>query len=319
MTHQVAHVTAAQLVKLVNDYAIATQPQREIRVPHASRLAALHEISLEGGVLLPKELARKTAGQSRPKLRPSKSGYATEKEDGDLHFQIGTPKGKLKDGHVGCELQRAKGWVDQFTARVGKSMNVVGFFRCLFEHPGFAGPADAHIFEVHPVRQVGPLHGEVLHAFDVKIPEPASVHEWKGSHLDANKQDKAMSVKYLKAKDTLVFSGMGQGDKNYVQVKGTISNLSAPSGDEPATFRFSSPEIAASPLDGFCLTATNARDQLVDLRAQGKTKVWLVGLRNIDIHAAIQGRYRISLLAIDIRDQAAGPAIPSHSLCKDCQ
>src|SRR5437879_3130011 len=36
----------------------------------------------------------------------------------------------------------------------GSQITVSGFFRCMFEHPGFRAIDDAHVFEIHPVRAV---------------------------------------------------------------------------------------------------------------------------------------------------------------------
>jgi len=330
MTHSVTQAKAQDLVHLFNAYTIVEQPQREIHVPNASRLAAMQEVSVDGGVVLPKMIATKKVGTAKPDLRPpagKNKGYGLE-GDGDLHLQVGVVTGSMKGaGHVGCEIQKAKGLLADFQAQVGKPISVDGFFRCLFEHPGFGGKADAHIFEVHPVRFVDPLHG-ARHTFDVDVPEPQSVHSWKGQGkgaMDANVVDAAMKVRYDPPTDTLVFTGMRTGipplDKNYVQVKGTIASVKATTLDEISTLRFSSPDIARSPMDVICLPRTRAKTQLATLSKQGTTTVWLVALRNIDLAAATgtPPTYRINLLAIDVADGAKGPVVPPKDMCAACQ
>jgi hypothetical protein len=100
---------------------------------------------------------------------------------------------------------------------------VSGFFRCLFEHPGFSADDDAHLFEVHPVRAVA-LGGGAMQAFGVDKPEPASVHSWSSPH-NLSDQDGRITVDYQAVTDTLVFTGMDGMDENYVQIEGTINQI----------------------------------------------------------------------------------------------
>lgn len=301
-------MTAAQLAPLFNGYTwTGTGPADwTIVVPSASKLAALDEVTVSG-TLLPKELTTLPRGSTKRQLRLDPQGYQIEKGDGDLHFCLGPGTSPSANGHIGCELQKASGWLPKFDAQLKKPIAVTGYFRCLFEHPGFQGNADAHIFEIHPVRTVGPLGG-TQQPFDVRIPVPAGIHAWEGTHVPCNEWDAAMKVKYDKAKDTLTFTGMHGQDKNYVQVAGTISGVAMPAQDRVATFQFASPDIAASPLVGEVLPTSSAWDQLA-ARKTGAHAVWMVALRSIDLSAALAGRYRIKLLAINIRDKAHGPAI----------
>src|SRR5437879_1437831 len=128
--------------------------------------------------------------------------YKPTSGDGDLHYCLGTQQ--LKP-HIACELQNAKAFVGLFNQAVGTKISVTGFFRCLFEHPGFRANDDAHCFEIHPVRAVT-ISGQV-HAFDVDVPDQDSIHTWlKPNPL--NNQDNKIKVKFDKAKHTLSFTSM---------------------------------------------------------------------------------------------------------------
>ncbi len=56
---------------------------------------------------------------------------------------------------------------------IGQQMVVSGFFRCLFEHAGFAADVDAHICGVHPVRAMQLASGTLT--FDVARPDPQAI------------------------------------------------------------------------------------------------------------------------------------------------
>jgi hypothetical protein len=141
----------------------------ELEVPSATSLAKLGDVTVSGG-LVAKELARIAPGSARRRYVRDPKGYVIEPLDGDIHFQLGGRRSR--SGHIGCELQNAtSAELAAFNAAVGMAMTVGGFFRCLFEHPGFqTQTADAHIFEIHPVRLIDPLAGK-SRSFDVDIPK----------------------------------------------------------------------------------------------------------------------------------------------------
>jgi hypothetical protein len=218
-------------------------------------------------------------------------GYTTQSGDGDLHFCIGTTQ--LKP-HIACELQSAKPYLGIFNQAIDTNIAVGGFFRCLFEHPGFRSNDDAHIFEIHPVR-AATLDGHI-NTFSVGIPDQQSIHTWTNPH-PLSVQDNHIKVNYDKSTDTLTFTGMDGQDENYVHVAGHISLVRLSSTTAPTRFSFTSPDIGHS-VDGICLQGTTAAGQLAALRGN---RASLVALRNIDLAKALKGKYVISLLAIDIQ------------------
>ena len=170
-----------------------------------------------------------------------------------------------------------------------------GFFRCLFEHPGFQANDDAHIFEIHPVRAVS-LSGSIQ-TFDVDTPMQSSIHTWKAP-FDLNKQDNKITASYDKAKDTLTFTNMDGRDENYVQVSGAVSNVRlSTTPPEPSSFTLTSADIT-QPIEVIALHGTAAERELIQLTG---TKVQMIALRKIDLNAALKGRYVINLLAIHIQ------------------
>jgi hypothetical protein len=218
--------------------------------------------------------------------------YDVESGDGDLHFCLGV---KQMQPHIACELQNAKAWLATFNQAVGKPISISGFFRCMFEHPGFRSNDDAHIFEIHPVRAVS-LSGQI-HAFNVDVPEQKAINTWIAPH-PLNQQDGRVKVKYDKATDALTFSGMDGMDENYVKVSGTISNVKLnASGAAPASFAFTSPDIG-HPVQVYFLQGTTAARQLRQLNA---TNISMIALRNIDLAQALKNKYVINVLAIDIQ------------------
>jgi hypothetical protein len=198
-------------------------------------------------------------------------------------------------------IQKAKGhWHKKINESIGNKVTVAGFFRCLFEHPGFSAGADAHIFEIHPVRAIDFGDGEGLVSLDVEKPEPDSIHKWidKTKHRDLNKEDAKTEVSYNAGTDELTFSGMKGMDLNYVRVRGTVSDIQLNTDSEdPATFTFDSPQITDY-VTVSCLKATGALFALEGLK--NRNKIEMVALRNIDLSEAMNGNYSINLLAIDI-------------------
>ncbi len=284
-------VAATDLAPLVNAYAIRAGPPKQIIVPKASSLAAFQEITLSGTLLTKQVIAiDPRTGQRTVALGANGGKYGIE-ADGDLHFCVGR---RALTPHITCELQHAAQWLATFQAAVGTSVSATGWFRCLFEHPGFAVNDDAHIFEVHPVRAVT-LAG-MSQAFDVGLPDPGSIHTWTSPH-PLNQQDDRIAVAYDRPTDTLTFTGMDGQDENYVRVPGGVSAVRRGAGAVPSTFTLTSPDVG-HPLAVIAMPGTRADQQLATLASGNVT---LVGLRAIDLSAALTGRYVINLIAIDIQ------------------
>ena len=285
-------LTAAQFAPLVNAYSATPGATKRITVPHASAFESLREVTVSGQ-LLPKQVVAldlKTGKRTASQL--GDGSYKTS-PDGDIHVCLGTKPGQV---HIACEVQNAKAFAALFNGSIGHPIVVTGFFRCLFEHPGFRSNDDAHIFEVHPVRAVT-VGGHVI-PFDVDIPDQASIHTWTAPH-NLNVQDSKIQVSSNAAKDSLTFSQMDGQDENYVSVSGTITHIQTSDAlSGPATFAFTSTDIG-HPIEGICLQATRAIKQLAQIGA-GAT-VNMIALRNIDLAKSVRNQYVISLLAIDIQ------------------
>jgi hypothetical protein len=287
-------LSADQLSPLLNGFTIDKGPPKSITVSNASSLADLRDVTVTG-TLLKKQLIRldPETGERTARLSAKDGAYKIERNDGDLHFCLGTAQFQP---HIACELQNAQNFLATFKDAVGGEISASGFFRSLFEHPGFRANDDAHIFEIHPIRAVS-INGSVL-TFDVDVPDQDSIHTWTDPR-PLNDQDDAIEVEVDSAQDTLTFHGMAGQDENYVQVSGKVSdkqlNLNSA---EPASFTFTSPEIG-HPVTVNCLQGTSAARQLRDLTT---SRITMVGLRNIDWSEAINGRYVINLLAIDIQE-----------------
>jgi hypothetical protein len=280
---------AATLAGLANGYSVDPGPPKKISVANASRLAALRDVTVNG-ILLHKQFARLDPASNQ---RTYTQGTYQASSDGDLHFCLGTAD---LQPHIPCELQNARAFVPTFSGAIGEPVSVSGFFRCLFEHPGFSTNDDAHLFEVHPVRAVA-LGGGAIQAFGVDKPEPASVHSWSSPH-NLSDQDGRITVDYQTVTDTLVFTGMDGIDENYIQIEGIISEIrDDPASLAPAAFTFSAADIGHD-IEAVGLEGTNAIGQL---RQIGAAAVTMVGLRNIDLQAALQGQYVITMLAIDLQ------------------
>jgi hypothetical protein len=125
-----------------------------------------------------------------------------------------------------------------------------------------------------------------------------------------------MSARYTRKLDTLRFRGMIGEDKNYVQVAGTASRISTQASDLAAGFTFASPDTREDHRVT-CISGTRALRQLRALSSAGED-IWLIALRGIDLREAIAGRYTITLLAIDVRPRASGPAVEPTRLCPIC-
>jgi len=284
-------LTASALSPILNAYSIHPGATRSIVVPKASEVVGLREITVSGTLLEKQYIALDpSTGKRTATLAAGQGTYVVNSGDGDLHFCLGTSQGQP---HIACELQNAKAWVSEFNGARGQSISVTGFFRCMFEHPGFRSNDDAHIFEIHPVRAVA--FPQKSQPWDVDVPNQTSLHTW-GPRL--SKQDAGTSVVYDKARDTLTFSGMGDGDTNYVfGLRGRVSGVTLrPSSSDPASFVFDCKPIG-HPVEVYCLKGTSAALELAKLKG---TSITLTALRNIDLDAALKSKYVINLLGISL-------------------
>ncbi len=283
---------ASDVSPLLNGYRIGLGPPKTIVIPSASRLAELQDVTING-TLLKKQIIVLDPKTNRRTvtLTPSQGVYGIE-QDGDLHFDLGN---KQLQPHITCELQNATAWLSLFNQSVVRPISVEGFFRCLFEHPGFDRNDDAHVFEIHPVRAVN-IAGQ-LQGFNVDIPEQKSIHTWTQPH-SLNQQDGRISVSYDSSNDTLTFKGMDGKDENYVRIAGSVSNVQPNlAGNLPASFTFDSTEIGY-PIQAYTMQGTTAARQLRQLK---NAQVSMIALRNIDLGQALKGSYVINLLAIDLQ------------------
>ncbi len=145
-------LSASQLASLVNGYTIRKGPPRAIVVPNASQLTGLQDITVSGELLKKQFVTlNPQTNQRSVVVAAGGGGYVAQSGDGDLHFCLGPAQ---LQPHIACELQNAKAWLATFNQAIGQTITVSGFFRCMFEHPGFRSNDDAHIFEIHPVRAV---------------------------------------------------------------------------------------------------------------------------------------------------------------------
>jgi hypothetical protein len=128
-------LTASNLCPLVNAYTISNGNPKTIMVPQVSQLTKLQEVTVSG-TLLPKQIITldPVTNQRSITLGAYNGAYTQTEQDGDLHFSFGTQQG---DPHIACELQNAAAWLSTFNGAIGQDRTVSGFFRCLFEHPGF--------------------------------------------------------------------------------------------------------------------------------------------------------------------------------------
>src|SRR5947207_1051316 len=247
-----ANVDASELAPLVNGFTIDPRYQTII-IPNVSQLADLQDVTVTGK-LLKKQFVQLDKKTNKRTARLSAGGgvYKSESGDGDLHFCLGT---RQLQPHIACELQNGKAWVSAFNDAVGGQISVSGFFRCLFEHPGFRTNDDAHIFEIHPVRAVDLGNG--IQSFDVDVPDQKAIHTWIDPH-PLNDQDDRIQIAYDETQDTLTFTGMSGRDENYVQVPGAVSatDLKA-AGGAPASFTLTSDDIG-HPIRVLCLQGTSA-------------------------------------------------------------
>src|SRR5213594_1229955 len=283
-------LNSSDLASQVNAFTISDGRNKRITVPGASKFAQLQEISITGK-LLPKQFIAIDPKTNKRTVSADPNGYTINPNDGDLHLDIGPAS---LQPHITCELQAATRFLSTFKPAMGQQITIGGFFRCLFEHPGFGAGDDGHIFEIHPVT-LAIVAGKTL-SFEIGMPDQQSIHAWTSPHT-LNVQDKKIQVSYDQTRDTLTFSGMDGNDENYVKVAGTVSQVQPNNTGGPATFLLSSPEIGHT-VSVLCLQSSRARKQLIALKG---SKVSMVGLRNIDLAEALKSRYTINLLGIDIQ------------------
>jgi len=285
-------LTAAALAPILNGYTIHAGPPKAIVVPHASQVASLQDVTVRGTLLRKQVIVLDPASGKRTVSLGANGGAYGIEADGDLHFCLGV---KELQPHITCEVQHATPWLSAFQGSAGQSITASGFFRCLFEHPGFDPNDDAHIFEIHPVPAVT-LAGRSM-TFDVGLPDPASIHTWLAPH-PLNVQDGKIRVAYDRDTDTLTFTNMDGQDENYVRVPGIADNIHPGTGaSSPSTFTLASPDIG-HPIQVVALAGTNAARQLGVLTAN---RITLVALRFIDLPSALKSEYVIRLLAIDVQ------------------
>jgi len=280
-------IPIAQLLNYTTHYRLGTAGgKRTITVPFASKIAALTMVEVTGGKLLPKQGVTYDLATGKRSVSPVSGGkYKITANDGDLHFCVGTA-----GLHVPCEIQAADGQQNTYNSRIGKRCDVTGFFRCLFEHPGFKSNDDAHIFELHPVRSVT-LGGWKLN-YDLLAPD--NPHPW-GSSLN----NPATTVKYSSTTDEVTFTGAKGMDTNYVTLRGRISGFRGiPSSGQANAILASAALGTGGQITMVFLKGTQAYSD-----AKGKSDGALIdvlGLRNIDLNAALKNRYEINLLTIKV-------------------
>lgn len=295
-------LTAAGLARRINDYIPTRDHPNRITVQNVNRLAPLVEVQVTG-VLLKKQLTIEIDQDGNRSFRLSGGANSTDKGkytrtagDGDLHFCLGARNNEV---HVPCEIQAVTNeMLKLINDNRGKRISVTGFFRCLFEHGGINQNqnTDCHIFEIHPVRALT-IAGET-HTFEVDSPADEGVHDgWERNGVSLSETDSQVGVNATG--NTLTFTGMPSdtfgGDVNYVRVQGQVSNVrNMASEGGIVRFAFSSDAIGHD-IQGICLPHTTASREVQN--AEG-SQVTLTALRNIDLKKALNGEYRINVLAI---------------------
>ncbi len=286
-------ISASELSRLVNSYKTEPGPPRKIIFPNASKLAQIQEVSAKG-TLLPRQRITLDHRTNKRTMTRNPAGYEVDKKDGDLHLNLGT---RSLQPHITCEVQNARPSLQFLNAAVGKPVVISGFFRCLFEHPGFDPADNAHIFEIHPVRAVS-VSGKIQ-SFDIATPDQDSIEETSPEALI--EQDKKIQVSYNSTTDTLTFTGMEGRDENYVRLGGTMSQVSSDQNEGPASFLLTGTQLASS-ISVVSLQGTAATGQLNHMRG---SEIEMIALRNIDLRSALDNRYVTKLLAIDIQSPRA--------------
>jgi hypothetical protein len=279
---------AVRLAPLLNRYFISAGGRYSVSIPHASQLLKIQEITVRGILLQNQSMTWKPLLLKRRVVMGKQSGRYSLQQDGSIAFCIGI---KSLQPHIVCRLHRAAPWLFRLNQLIGERVAVGGFLRCSFDDAGFNVGDNAHIFEIHPVRNLE--IGGQLHGFELEVAAPG-VQDWSA---ELSKLDERREVRYWKGSDSLVFSNIDAETSNYVRVAGYASDITLNvSTNRPAWFILSSTNIARQ-VKVKCLQGTRAAFQLRDL---GSTRLRVIGLRSIDLARALEGRYRINLLAIHI-------------------
>jgi len=156
---------------------------------------------------------------------------------------------------------------------------------------GFNDHNNAHIFEIHPVRTLE-IDGE-LHSMEPSVPI-SLIRDWTPQ---LNELDERREVRYWKGRDALVFSNVEIESNTYVWISGRASEITLNnSTNRPAWFILNSPQLQRQ-VKVTCVQGTRAARRLRDL---GSSWVSVIGLRSIDLPRALEDRYRINLIAIDV-------------------
>lgn len=135
----------------------------------------------------------------------------------------------------------------------------------------------------------GEMHSVELHA------PTSEVQEWTP---DLSDLDQRRNVRYWKGSDMLVFSHIDVEGQQYVHLAGRVSDITLNvSTNRAAWFILENAEIGRQ-VKVTCLQGTRVVRQLRDLDS---TEVRVIGLRSIDLAKALEDRYRINLVAIDIQ------------------
>lgn len=280
---------AVRFAPLLNRYLIQAGPPKSIVIPQASQLVKIQEITVRGRLLKNQVVTWNPRAMKRRITVGKRGGLYALQEDGSLEFGIGV---KPLQSHIVCRLQDAAAYLLRFNQSIGHKVSVSGFLRCSFNSPGFDPRENAHIFEIHPVRTVeidGELHSVELHA------PTSSVQDW---NPDLSSLDERRKVRYWKGSDMLVFSQLDVEGQQYVRLAGRVSDITLNvSANRPAWFMLENAEIGRQ-VKVTCLQGTRAVRQL---RALDSTEIRVIGLRSIDLAKALEDRYRINLVAIDIQ------------------
>lgn len=242
------------------------------------------------GILLKKQLASWEPRTLKHRVTLGKRGgqYFLE-EDGSLMFYVGV---RYLQPHIVCRIQDGLPWLLRLKQSTGMKVSVGGFLRCSFDSAGFDPNDNAHIFEIHPVRNVE-IAGE-LHSCELDVPA-RWIQDWTA---DLNRLDERREVRYWKGTDMLVFTNIEAEREKYVRVSGHVSDVTLNvSTNRPTWFILTSADVARQ-VKVTCLQGTRAAHQL---RSLNSAQVTVVGLRSIDLARALEERYRINLLAIEIQ------------------
>jgi hypothetical protein len=280
---------AVRLAPLLNRYLVQAGSPTTIVIPQASQLARIQETTVRG-ILLKNQMINWDPRTLRRRVALGKRGgrYALE-ANGSLAFCVGV---KELQPHVVCRIQDAAAWLLCVNQSIGKRVSVGGFLRCSFGRAGLTSSDNVHIFEIHPVCAVE-IGGELC-SCELTVPV-STVQDWAS---ELNRLDERRQVRYWEGSDMLVFSNVEPEEEQYVRLAGQASDITLNiSTNHPAWFILKSSDVARQ-VKVTCLQGTRAAHQLRNLNSP---RVTVVGLRSIDLARAMEERYRINLLVIDIQ------------------